>query len=233
MILARQRIGAAFGGAEGYVAMLARALRDRGADVRLMAQRIGEDVSRDEFPVIRAPDRPFNLWGVWLFSRFVRQYLERHPGETVISFDRVPGVDFFRAGDGCHAAYMDAMGCGALDRLSLKHLLMLSLERRMFAHPKLRLVIANSKMGADEIQREYGVPSEKIRIIYTGLAPGRALLPKSDARSKLGLDESLRVLLFAGHHYERKGLSTLLQSIGIMDKKGHSAAVKRKLFLLE
>lgn len=231
VVLARQRIGERFGGAEGYVSMLARAMRDGGADVHLMAQAVSADLDREKFPVIRVPSSSINLWGVSAFARAVGRYAKEHPDTPLISFDRTPGAKFVRAGDGCHRTYLESMGQTFSARFSIKHQTLLSLEKRTFTHPELRLVFVNSKMVGADLQSRYGLPEDRIRVVYTGVPP---LAPPSTdrpaARSKWNLPLNFRVMLFAGHHYERKNLETLLWALRIVDVQSNPPAdgMKRK-----
>ncbi len=89
----------ATGGAEAYLLRLASGLRSRGCKVTLYTTA--------EWPADR-----------WAFGDLVRlnatQPLEfarafqqsRKPGQVVLSLDRVPGCEVFRAGDGVHAAWL-------------------------------------------------------------------------------------------------------------------------------
>lgn len=213
--------------------MLASALRARGLDVHLMAQRVDEEVERAGFPVVRASCRAINLWGVCSFAREVGQYVKEHPDRDLISFDRIPGAKLIRAGDGSHQAYLESMGQTALAKFSIKHQMLLSLERRAFTHPQLRMVIANSKMAAADVRSRYGVAEEKIRVVYTGL-PACSPVPvvsKAQARAKLNLKSDVRVMLFAGHNYERKGLGTLLEALAMIGK-GKKESPERSWTLL-
>jgi UDP-glucose:(heptosyl)LPS alpha-1,3-glucosyltransferase len=228
IVLARQRIGDKFGGAEGYVAHLARAMRARGADVTLMAQEVDGELERDGFPLVRVASRWINVWGAYSFARAVRRYKRKHGACAVISFARIAGVDYIRAGDGCHRSYLEAMGKpgGA----SIKHRVMLFLERRAYTWPGLNLIFANSKMVANEIQLHYGVPPDRICVLYTGLPPAEtdAVPDRGESRRRLELHPSSRTILFAGHNYERKGLETLLKAVAQTPDCGWSVLVAGK-----
>lgn len=220
VVLARQRIGPSFGGAEGYVAMLAEALRALGSSVTLLAQSVDAQTRDEGFEVVSAPSRPTNVWSAHSFARTVGRYVLEHVDRQVISFDRIPGSRFIRAGDGSHRAYLASMGQTSRSIFSIKHQSMLCLERRAFTHPDIRLIFANSRMVAEDIRAAYGVPEEKIRVVYTGLPSRPAITPtvRDAIRSSLNFPAGSRVILFAGNNYERKGLGTLLSALGILQK---------------
>lgn len=231
LVLARQRIGARFGGAEGYVATLASALRRLGADVTLMAQKIDEDTQRAGFPVKSVPAWPTNVGGMMSFAAAVRREIAAVPDAKILSFDRIPGAPFIRAGDGVHRAYLACMRQIFSSRLSIKHGVMLFMERRAFTNPNLRIVIANSKMVAGEIHAYYGVPKENIQVVYTGLADTPGVVDsKSAARDRLGIAGDGKVALFAGHNFERKGLESLIHAFAL-SKTGTPDAAKHRLLV--
>ena len=71
--------------------------------------------------------------------------------------------------------------------LSPYHRQLLAAERRMFASPRLRAVICNSRMVREEIQRWFGVSPERLHVIYNGVDPARfddAVL-RDDTRARL------------------------------------------------
>lgn len=185
-----------------------------------MAQEVESGPDLADFPVVDVPGRFINAFGVLTFSRAVRKYVRENPGETVLAFDRISGVPFIRAGDGSHETYLAAMGRGRPSIFSLKHRVLVSEERGAFGGPALRMVIANSRMVAADLKFRYNIPDEKIRVVYTGLPDSfpRSGLTREQARSKLGLDADARVLLFAGHGFERKGLATLVGSLRKMNE---------------
>ena len=76
-------------------------------------------------------------------------------------------------------------------------------------------LIAVSKYTKKELTEFYDVDEEKIHVIYNGVdvqkfKPNR---DKAGLRRELGLDEKQKIILYVGRLYQRKGLTTLLQSI--------------------
>lgn len=53
--------------------------------------------------------------------------------------------------------------------LSRYHRYILQAEAQMFTHPQLRKVICNSKMVRDDIVRRFGLPDDKLTVIYNGV----------------------------------------------------------------
>ncbi|MBI3753097.1 MAG: glycosyltransferase family 4 protein [Deltaproteobacteria bacterium] len=83
--------------------------------------------------------------------------------------------------------------------------------------------MANSVRGKEEIIRHYGLPEEKICVIYNGIDLRAFNLHERDNlriayRAKLQMQDEI-VLLFVGSGFERKGLRFLIEALGILKKE--------------
>ena len=219
--LIRQRY-AAGGGAERYVAQLLDRLSAAGHEVHLFAHRwtdVPPGVSVHRVPVVSAPAFLRVLSFAWAAHRMTR----RGPFDLVQSFDRTLSPDLYRAGDGCHRAWLERRRAvegnplRLLDGVNPMHRSLLFLERRLF-QGGCRCVIANSRMVQEEIQRYYGTPGARIRVLYTGVdlsrfRPARSPGGRAEARRALGIPTEASMVLFAGSGFERKGLRFLLEAM--------------------
>lgn len=222
--LIRQRC-AASGGAERYVTELLAALTAAGHDVHLYARRwtdVPEGVTVRRVPVVAAPAFLRALSFAWMASRMSR----RGGYDLIHSFDRTIRPDIYRAGDGCHRAWLDRRreieggAARALDRVNPLHISLLALERHLFGGG-CRRVIANSRMVREEILRYYGAAGSTVQVIYSGVDlgrfhPERGAATRAALRGGLGVGPDDPVVLFAGSGFERKGLRFLLEAAGRM-----------------
>ena len=232
--LIRQRVTAT-GGAETTLGYLVRGMVAAGHSVTVYGT--------DREPEARAalgPSAAYVRVPVWggktlrliSFALNTRRLLKAAGPQVGFSLERVPGLPVYRAGDGCHrewlarrAPYLSSPARAA-QNFSLFHQVMLSLEARLFAHPGLLRVIANSQQVREDIIRLYGVDPARFRLIYNGLDrqrfhpldPGAA----EALRRRLGTPEDGPVVLFVGSGFERKGLPYLFQAFGsLKDKTSH------------
>jgi UDP-glucose:(heptosyl)LPS alpha-1,3-glucosyltransferase len=200
----------ATGGAEAYLLRLASGLQAHGYKATLYTTR--------EWPSDR-----------WSFGNLVHldatQPLEfarafqraRKPGQIVLSLDRVPGCDAFRAGDGVHAAWLQRRSrfeAGWKRRLrffNLKHAALLALERQVFK--SVRIVIANSRMVAEEIVYWHDFPETKIRIVPNGIGVAIPRISRKEARQRLEVPDQAFCVLFVGTGWERKGLRFAIEAV--------------------
>jgi UDP-glucose:(heptosyl)LPS alpha-1,3-glucosyltransferase len=207
-----------FGGAERFIERALAALRAKDVDVSIVAREWQGDLQGVRI-------NPFYLGRTWRdagFARGVQRLIAQKRFDLVQSHERIPGCDIFRAGDGVHATWLELRN-KPLDRLAPWHRYTLAAEAAMFRHPSLRAVICNSRMVKDDIARRFGVADEKLQVIYNGVdldafhprlreEHGRAL------REKVGVGETVPVILFVGSGYERKGLPTLLHALSRMSR---------------
>ena len=229
--LIRQRV-TALGGAETTLVSLVRGMIAAGHEVAVYgAERaaaaqaaLGPHVGYIQVPV----------WGgktlrLLSFARNTRRLLKAAGPQVVLSLERVPGPQVYRAGDGCHREFLSRRApylsplARAAQRLSLFHRVMLGVERRLFTDPGLLRVIANSRQVRDEIIRLYGLDPARFRVIYNGLDRQRFhpldIGAAAALRRRLGAPEDGAVVLFVGSGFERKGLTYLLQAFGSLTDK--------------
>ncbi|MCX7893678.1 MAG: glycosyltransferase family 4 protein [Burkholderiales bacterium] len=222
--LIRQRYNP-FGGAERFVARAAAALAAEGAGVTVFArdwQGGGEvrAVRCDPFYVGR-------VWRDWSFARAACAATARERFDLVQSHERLACCDIYRAGDGVHRQWLEnrSRALGPLARLAQAlgpyHRYVLAAERRLFASPRLRAVICNSRMVRDDIRRHFGLAEEKLRVIYNGVDT-EAFHPRvrdefrTPMRARLGIAPDAPVLLFVGSGFERKGVARLVTALARM-----------------
>ncbi len=224
--LLRQRVGGP-GGAETTLQHLARGLAAAGHAVTVFGsqpadmarQLLGSEIGYVPVPVW--PGKTGRLLGYALNSR---RLLRQAAPQVVFSLERTLCQQVYRAGDGCHREWLRlrapllSPAARVLQRLNPFHRVLLALERRLFADPQLRRIIANSRMVKDEIIRHYGVDPARLTVIYNGLDRQR-FLPRAESertalRAKLGAAAGTPVILFAGSGFERKGLTYLLDAFG-------------------
>lgn len=214
------------GGAERFVDAALSALAGEGVAVSLLSRGWRADRHPPALPIRHVRCDPWWLTRIGRehgFARAVGRTLARHPHDLVQTHERIPGCDVFRAGDGLHRSWLAerARSAGALGRFWLRcspfHRYRLAVERRLFAHPSLRAVICNSDMVRREIIAAFGLPAERLHVIYNGVDTQRfhpgLRRHRAAIRARLGIDDTLPVLLFAGSGYARKGLEAALAAL--------------------
>ena len=219
LALVRQRYSA-YGGAERFIERALAALGEQGVAVTVIARTWIGDPGR----VVRCD--PFHIgrvWRDWGFARAVCRELASRPFDFVQSHERIACCDIYRAGDGVHAQWLHNRRAilGPFGRVGLVlnpyHRYVLAAERRLFASPRLRAVICNSRMVRDEIRAHFGISEAKLHVIYNGIDleafhPRLREAHRLPIREKLGIPREAPVHLFVGAGFERKGMFPLIEA---------------------
>ncbi|MGQ9687853.1 MAG: glycosyltransferase family 4 protein [Desulfobaccales bacterium] len=232
--LLRFKAGGA-GGAETTLGHLARGMAAAGHQVSVYGAgktpprhlNLGSEVTYMPVPVWGGKSA-----GLLSFALNSRRLLRQARVDVILSLERTLFQQVYRAGDGCHREWLDrrarflSPAARLAQALSPFHRLMLWLEKRLFADPTLRAVIANSRQVKQEITRHFQVDPEKIRVIYNGL-DRRVFQPVAEAERRqlcrsFGIPAGDRIILFVGSGFARKGLVYLLEAFaGLKEKDVH------------
>jgi UDP-glucose:(heptosyl)LPS alpha-1,3-glucosyltransferase len=206
------------GGVERATVGFVEALLAHGHEVHLLSPRgqqpvRGVSVHTLALPPVPGPAR------VLVLALAVRLGVRRRAWDAVQSHERTLGQDVYRAGEGCHRAYLAAMGRG-VHRRAVYHRLLLALERRVFA--RTPQIVAISRLGAAEIAALYGVVEARLSVVYNGVDlvrfhPDNRARHRACARGEAGVPAEAWTMLFAGSGFERKGLATAIEALARLD----------------
>jgi len=217
-----------FGGAERFVERALGALHSRGVDVTIVARK-WKGVNGPQV-VECNPSFIGRTWRDASFAHCVKKLIAEGRFDLVQSHERISGCHIYRAGDGVHATWLElrdrVRGAGArlATALSPWHRYTLAAEADVYRHANLKAVICNSRMVRDDIHRRYGVPAEKLKVIYNGVDleafhPDLRARHRAWVRADLGIAEATPVILFVGSGFERKGIPALLLAMTRMQRR--------------
>ncbi|MDO9450849.1 MAG: glycosyltransferase family 4 protein [Rugosibacter sp.] len=244
-----------FGGAERFVERALASLKAQHVDVDIIARQwatptAASTPSPQEAPSAGRCVNPFYIgrtWRDWSFARGVQKIIASGEYDLVQSHERIPGCHIYRAGDGVHATWLALRAAlrnplsRLTERLSPWHRYTLRAEAAMFRHPNLKAVICNSHMVRDDIAQRFGIPLEKLPVIYNGVDlehfhPRLRATHREAMRAKVGAGEApalqggraknallavadgdtVPIVLFVGSGFERKGLPGLLDAFALL-----------------
>lgn len=222
--LAHKRL-ALSGGTERDFYRTAEGLRDLGHEVHLFCAelRTAPPAGVAAHHIVVPPlGRTARLLGFgFLGPRVVR----RHRCDVSISFGRMAWQDVLRSGGGSHRVFLEKMKVGEnfLRRLwhnvSLYHRSVLAIERLQFRAGNYRQILAVSAEVKREIITTYGVPEEKVCVIYNGV-DDRRFRPRNREAARAAIKRQWSIpldrplALFVGSGFQRKGLERLLRVWG-------------------
>ncbi len=215
-----------YGGAERYLQTLIKNFKKAGHEIHVFTN----NWSKEEGVIFHKVNilSLGSFLSTITFNRNVKKAIKKKVRpECVISFERTTCQDIYRAGEGCHAEWLEIRSKTEpfYKRLSFRinplHISLLNLEKKLFSNT--RLIVANSKMVKEQIMKHYAVPDERITIIYNGVdlerfTPENKNSSRDTLRKSLGISRDSKILLFVGSGFERKGLKTLIDSISLLKK---------------
>ncbi len=205
------------GGVETATAGLLSALVRRGGhDVHLITTRAQpkvDGITVHRLPILGSPSVLRQL----SFALQARRAVRSSRYDVVQSHERCLVQDVYRAGEGSHRAYLDAMGRTRL-QVNPHHRLLLWLERRIFTLESARHVVAISGQGKEEILRLYKTPARAVTTVYNGVDldrfhPDNRGRWRSETRAALGIGAEAWLVAFVGSGFERKGLGPLIEGL--------------------
>lgn len=219
------------GGAERILARMLGALGEHPVRLTVVTRRWDGAEAGADVTVVRCD--PFHVGRLWREASFARaacHALAALDADLIQSQTRIPCCHLYRAGGGVHRVWLRernrARGWrGSLSQsLSPYHRYKLAEEARLYASPRLRAVICNSQMVADELVREYGVDPARLRVIYNGVdsdhfRPDALLGETAQIRPKLGIPASAPVFLFVGSGFERKNLGSAIAALAQLPQR--------------
>ena len=198
------------GGAERYTRDVIAGLHRMGLRPTLFAREIDralpESAWIDAQPLnVRwAPRKVRNLAFEWR----LRLRLKRHRPGCVFAINHSEYADVALCG-GTHPGSLEAAGRS----MRRSDAWQIDLERRTYSNA--RAIVAHSQLMSRELQRFYGIPADKIHVIYppVDLERFRALdeAERRQVRDQFGLPHDRAIFLFSSTSHERKGYALLEQ----------------------
>ncbi|VCU71168.1 Mannosylfructose-phosphate synthase [Pigmentiphaga humi] len=196
------------GGMERYTMDLVKGLRELGIRPVVFARSF--DTAIPEYQSIE----PVRI-AVWALpgkvrdhyvSARVRALKARHGVDVLIGCSRTVASDIAICG-GTHLGHLRHAGRPATrwDRWQV------ALERAHYAHA--HVVVAHSQLMADELRRFYGVPDERLQVLYPPVDPGTFCPVDGEKRAALrralAIPDGTVAFLFPSTGHERKGYPLL------------------------
>lgn len=216
------------GGVERATVGLVQALVEHGYDVHLasppgQAPVRGATLHRLPVPPLPAVAR------VLVVAAAARRLVARGGWDVVQSHERTLCQQIYRAGEGCHRAYLASRDRPAAR--GLYHRVVLALERRVFE--RTPRIVAIARAGKREIETLYRVHPERVAVVYNGVDlerfhPRNRGRLRHAAREEAGVPAAAWTVLFVGSGFERKGLAPAIEAFAALEDRGSRLLVVGK-----
>ncbi|MFP4026961.1 MAG: glycosyltransferase family 4 protein [Candidatus Brocadiia bacterium] len=228
------------GGAQTFLFNFVHYLLEHNHRVKVLAMEIKGKMEGVEAEIIPMPLVTKTFRDV-VFARATRKALQQDKHDLSFGEQKTWGADVVRPGGGVHKEYISQViksypsaPMRALrsitKRLSLKERLNLHIERKLYADPELRCVIANSPLLQRHLVKHYHHLADRIEVVYNGADPER-FSPKlrthrDEIRRQHNIPENALLNIFVAYDVRRKGLDTTLRALSILKKKDTSCPIR-------
>jgi UDP-glucose:(heptosyl)LPS alpha-1,3-glucosyltransferase len=214
------------GGAERFLEGALEALLERNVAITLFTREWPQTKLQLIEPSIVDPFYAGRTWRDASFARAVTRQVMRGRFNLVQSHDLVLTCDVYRPGDGIHATWLEERLRDAPASLRMRvamspfHRYQLAMERKLFASPWLRRVLCNSRMVRDDIKARFGLPDERLPVLYNAVdsvafSPALAV-HRERIRGKYRIPANAMVYLLVGSGFRRKGLPVALEALATL-----------------
>jgi UDP-glucose:(heptosyl)LPS alpha-1,3-glucosyltransferase len=169
------------------------------------------------------------------FAKAVEKHVASAQYDVVYGLGKTWSHDVIRLGGGCQATYLELAHQATLEpwerALRLgdgKHEAALEIEKKALAKGAYRRIVVNSKLVGEDVAKRYGVPKNKIVLVYNGVdlerySPALRSTKGAELRRTLGVPADERVVLFLGSGYGRKGLDVVLDAFAQVARAAKAA----------
>jgi len=223
------------GGAETYIADLARCLAADRHEVHLFAcqwdaEALPEGLHYHPLPLPGGPRflRP------WRFAASCMKELRQFGPHVSVGFNKTWGQDVQYPLAGLHAASVEhnfrkhasplLRGLHrAVKACDLAHWSYSLLERKQYLGHQ-PLVVVNSCMVRDHFRCFYGIPPDDLRVVHCAIDPDRFAQPdrlrlQAEYRQSWDMQPDDTTALFVAMNYRLKGLEPLLHAVALLPKR--------------
>jgi UDP-glucose:(heptosyl)LPS alpha-1,3-glucosyltransferase len=149
----------------------------------------------------------------------------------VQSYERVLSCDIYRPADGVHATWLEERLQDAPASLRWRvamdpwHRYHLAMERKLFASPWLRAVLCNSRMVRDDIKARFGLPDERLPVLYNAVDSSvfspELRTHREWVRAKYRIPDEATLFLLVGSGFRRKGVPTVMAALAKLAAPAH------------
>jgi len=219
--LVKKRYSLTHGGSERYCVNLSRQLQKAGHAVTIVGEQIDEDL-KDEVGFIPVPVNRMTSWTRnRSFAENCRTAMAAENFDIVYGLGRSFGLDAVRVTERLQSHWLKVnyqqplQQC--LQRWNPRHRTLIDLERAIYQSGSVRKIVTQSRLDCQLVSEYYGIPEEKIRIIYNGVDttqfhPGWKS-EREALRQELGIERDVPLLIFASMDFAGKGLHSIIQSL--------------------
>lgn len=206
-----------YGGLQRDFMRIALECQQRGHQIRVYTL-IWEGEIPDGFDVRIGPIKAFsNHQRNEKFHRWLHADIQQDPVARVIGFNKMAGLDFYYAADGCYEDKAQTLR-NPLYRYSSRYKYFASYERAVFAPDSKTQILMISEVQQPLFIKHYQTPIERFHLLPPGIAgdrraPSNADDIRAEFRAEFNLCDDQYLLLQVGSGFKTKGLDRTLKAL--------------------
>jgi len=221
------------GGGEGYAFRLALELARLGHEIHVYANSWDKPEEEGLFyhrvPMVRRS----SMLKLISFPRNAGRLLKEGRFDVINGLTQVLEQDVFRLGGGVAKHWLDVRARFSpfpfLIRMRPLNLINLFIERRIFTGGRCRRFIVNSKLCRGHLKKYYGVPGDRIDLVYNGVDTERfnpevVRRHRAEMRAALGVKDDEMLVLTASSNPKRKGLGSIIAALAALGRRGEKSS---------
>lgn len=152
-----------------------------------------------------------------VFAKNLPAAAEREGIETLVGFNKMPGLDVYYAADSCFAAKVYEER-GLWYRLLPRARAFLRMERAVFDRAAATRILLISEKEQSVYRRYYETPPERMHLLPPGIRRDRIMPPDYEVRrerfrAEQGWAAAQKILLFVGSGFRTKGLDRAIRAL--------------------
>lgn len=206
-----------FGGLQRDFMRIALECQQRGHKIRVYTL-IWEGDIPDGFDVRIGPVKAFsNHHRNEKFHRWLQADMQQQPVDRVIGFNKMAGLDFYYAADGCYEEKAQTLR-NPLYRYSNRYRYFSGYERAVFAPESKTQILMISEVQQPFFIKHYQTQAERFHLLPPGIArdrraPINADEVRAEFRTEFNLRDDQYLLLQVGSGFKTKGLDRTLKAL--------------------
>lgn len=218
-----------YGGLQRDFMRIAQTVAARGHQVRVFTQQ-WQGERPEAFEIIIVPvSSGTNHGRNAQYYRWVKTYLNSHPVDRVVGFNKMPDLDVYYAADVCYAEKVEREK-GFLYKLTGRYRHYSAFERATFQQGKRTALLMLTDGQINDFKKHYQTEDSRFHILPPGIYPDRKYNHQiTDSRriyrEKNALTPDQLVLLQVGSDFKRKGVIRSLEAVAALPEALRQRAV--------
>jgi len=209
-----------FGGLQRDFLRIAEMTREQGHRIRVYTLSWDGPVPED-FEIVTVPVYALTNHARYRkFHDWVTRHLESHPVDSVVGFNKMPGLDVYYAADSCYEDKARTQRSWFYRQLP-RYDLFSRFERAVFGKGSSTEILMISSVQVPLFQKYYETEDERIHMLSPGIARDRMAPPdarkiRAAFRQEMNIADDDLLLLMIGSGFITKGLDRALIAVSAL-----------------